>query len=214
MEKSNVFLLSYAWNQDHTCFICGTTQGFRVFTVNPLVEVHRRERETANACALVAMLFKTNIFPLVRCLEQQGRQNSNRVTIWDDNKQAMVGELSNRHEVRGIVLRRDVIAMVCEYSIYLYTTDVLRLILHVATSCNARGLCALSPKDKAWVLCCPGQTAGTIRVQHGQVEEQQLVSPGNTSHVFTAHQGSLAALSINQNFLKKAMSALKLSRCW
>ncbi|CAD7965610.1 unnamed protein product [Amoebophrya sp. A120] len=280
MEKSNVFLLSYAFNQDHTCFICGTTQGFRVFTINPLVEVHRRESITignigggstgsnnaaqdgatagvppqpgggggvttgaatassassssaggaaasalqagappqvdpnstttgtsnlkmqqSNACGLVAMLFKTNIFPLVRSIDN-GKQFSNRVQIWDDNKQALVGELSNRHEVRGVILRRDVIAMVCEYSIYLYTTDVLRLILHVATSGNPRGLCALSPKGDIWVLCCPGQTAGTIRVQHGQIEDQQLITPSTNahqSHVFTAHQSSLAALSITQ----------------
>ncbi|CAD7955739.1 unnamed protein product [Amoebophrya sp. A25] len=194
-KQANVFLLSYAFNQDYTCFICGTTQGFRVYTINPLAEVHRRETAANNACALVSMLYKTNIFPLVRALDPA----SNRVQIWDDNKQQMVGELSNRHDVKGVVLRRDVIAMVCEYSVYLYTTDVLRLILHVATSCNLRGLCALSPKEKTWVLCCPGQTAGTIRVQHGQVEEQQLISCANqTSHVFTAHQSSLAALSVNQ----------------
>ena len=111
------------------------------------------------------MLFKTNIFPLVRCLD--GRVNSNRVQIWDDNKHCMVGELSNRHEVRGIVLRRDVIVMVCEYSIYMYTTDVLRLILHIATSCNIKGLCALSPKDATWVLCCPGQRVGSFGTEGG-----------------------------------------------
>lgn len=181
MDKGNIFLLSYAFNQDNSCFICGTTQGFRVFTLHPRAEeVHRRENQKNNACALVSMLFKTNIFPLVRCVDA-GRTNSNRVQIWDDNKSCLVGELSNRHEVRGIVLRRDVIVMVCEFSVYMYTTDVLRLILHIATACNIRGLCALSPKDKVWALCCPGQTTGTVRVHYGQVGMVRVVHYGQTT---------------------------------
>jgi len=151
-DKSNVYILSYAFNQDFSCFLAGTTRGFRVYTLNPVSEVHRREtgaitaggeepgvtettsKDVGGAVCVVAMLYKTNIFPIVRLsgapdssLGAMGDPNhgeqksfhSNRVQIWDDNRSSVVGELSNRHEVRQIVLRRDVIVMVCEYSIYM-----------------------------------------------------------------------------------------------
>jgi len=89
----------------------------------------------------------------------------------------------------GVVLRRDIIAMVCEYAIYVYTCDKLRVILHLTTNANAQGLCVLAAASDPWILCCPGQSTGAVRVQVGQDDR--------ATHVFSAHQTGLAALALN-----------------
>jgi WD40 repeat protein len=185
-------LQSYAFNQDHSCFVCGTTAGFRVYSVFPVGEVHRRENTAAfqhRSVVLAAMLFKTNIFAMVTLSEDDPANGGlTKVQIWDDQKGRFVGELRSRYEVKGVVLRRDIIAMVCEYSIYVYTCDKLRVILHLTTKDNNRGLCVLAAASSPWILCCPGQLLGEVRVQVGQDD--------TATHTFVAHQTALAALAI------------------
>lgn len=188
----NIYLMSYGFNQDHSCFVCGTTSGFRVYTTSPVCEVHRREHSaqfSQRSVSLIAMLFKTNIFAMVTTGDgdDPSRSGGNKVQIWDDQKSKMVGEIRTRNEVRGVVLRRDVIAVVCEYAIYVYTCDKLRVILYLTTNANTSGLCVLAPASEPWILCCPGQSTGAVRVQVGK----------NETHVFTAHQTPLACLAVN-----------------
>lgn len=188
-------LLSFGFNQDFSCFVCGTTAGFRVFTTSPVTEAHRREGprhfEEGQRVTMVAMLFKTNIFAMVTTSDEAGFDSAtaNKVRLWDDQKGQFVGELRSRTAVRGVVLRRDIIAMVCEYAIYVYTCDKFRVIMHLTTNANPRGLCAIAPYGSPWMLCCPGQSTGAVRVQIGQDDQ--------STHVFTAHQTALAALSLN-----------------
>lgn len=192
-SPGNVYLLSYAFNQDYSCFVCGTTTGFRVYTCLPVSEVHRREHSAAfqhRSVVLIAMLFKTNIFAMVTLADDDPTNGGlNKVQIWDDQKSKFVGELRSKNEVKGVALRRDIIAMVCEYAIYVYTCDKLRVILHLTTNANSRGLCVLAAASDPWILCCPGQSTGAVRVQVGQDDR--------ATHVFTAHQTALAALALN-----------------
>lgn len=191
----NVYLLSYGFNQEHSCFVCGTTAGFRVYTAKPVSEVHRRENSQQSSAfshrsvALISMLFKTNIFAMVTVSDDDPSSGLNKVQIWDDQKGKFVGELRSRNEVKGVYLRRDIIAMVCEYAIYVYTCDKLKVILHLTTNANSRGLCVLAPSSDPWILACPGQSTGAVRIQVGQDDR--------ATHVFSAHQSGLACLALN-----------------
>eukprot|EP00933_Yihiella_yeosuensis_P043990 TRINITY_DN39031_c0_g1_i1.p1 TRINITY_DN39031_c0_g1~~TRINITY_DN39031_c0_g1_i1.p1 ORF type:complete len:436 (+),score=87.09 TRINITY_DN39031_c0_g1_i1:87-1310(+) len=120
---------------------------------------------------------------------EYGPTGMNKVQIWDEIKAKFTGEARSRNEVKGVTLRRDIMVMVCEYSIYVYKCDNLAVILYLTTHANPRGLCALAVASEPWVLCCPGQSRGSVRVQVGQGDEG--------THVFQAHQSALAALSLN-----------------
>merc|ERR1740121_3010783 len=191
-SAGNIHLLSYAFNQDHSCFVCGTTAGFRVFTTSPVCEVRRRENSAAlqhKSVALIAMLFRTNIFAMALPSDDPSTGRLNKVQIWDERKGAFIGEIRSKNDVKGLVMRRDIIAMVCEYAIYVYTCDKLCIILHLTTNANTHGLCVLAADSDPWILCCPGQSTGSVRVQVGQ--------DTRATHVFTAHQTGLANLVLN-----------------
>ncbi|CBZ51032.1 hypothetical protein NCLIV_041070 [Neospora caninum Liverpool] len=107
-----VYLQSYSFNQDNTCFVCATSVGFRVFTCAPLSEFMRRELPAwGEGCYEVAgMLFRTNVFALV------SRADPKKVKLWDDQKRHFIGEVRARQAVKNICLGREILAVVTEYS--------------------------------------------------------------------------------------------------
>lgn len=187
---SNIFLLSNSFNQDQTCFVAGTTAGFRVFVADPLREAKRREHHVAfdrRSVLLVEMLFRTELFAMVTVSENDPSSSGlHKVLIWDDRKGKFIAELRSRNEVKGIVFRKDIIVMVCEYAIYAYTCDKLQVVLHISTNANPRGLCVLTPSVEPWILACPGQSTGAVKVQIGK----------DKTHVFQAHQTGVAAMAL------------------
>lgn len=193
-SAANIYLLSYAFNQDHSCFVAGTSAGFRVFVTSPISEAHRRELTAVfqnRSVRLITMLYKTNIFAMVTISDDDpSNSDLNKVQIYDDQKRKFIGELRSRTEVKNVCMRRDIIVMVCEYAIYVYTCDKLKVIQHLTTNSNPQGLCVLASTSEPWILCCPGQSKGAVRVQVGQDDR-------DPTHVFTAHQSDLAALALN-----------------
>lgn len=184
--SGNVYLLSYGFNQDFSCFTCGTTGGFRVFTLNKLSEVVRREHLDQQSCLLCTMLFSTNIFAIVD-------SNANtKVQLWDDSKNKFIGELRSRHEVKGVCMRRDIMCLVSEYNIYVYTCNTLDVVFHIQTTGNPKGVCALAPGSEPWVLACPGNSVGSVRIQVGPGED-------GSAHEFSAHKTNLAYIATNQS---------------
>lgn len=205
-SRENVYLLSYSFNQDSSCFVCGTTAGFRVFCLDG-----NKEESTTDGTAIrerlrrdphphprssvmrVAMLMRSSIFAMVnQTFETSGEPAPgcmNKVQIWEERKQKVVAELRCRNEVKSVCLHKDIIVMVCEYVIYVYTSGDVKVILHLDTGSNKLGLCAVATGSDPWLLCCPAQNKGAIRIQCGQ--------DATATHVFQAHQSGVAALELS-----------------
>lgn len=98
-------LLYVSFNQDFTCFVCSTLNGFRIYTCDPFSETFTEELSNRGV-GLIEMLFKCNILALVG-----GGRNPfgppNKVILWDDQQKKAIGDLSFRTEVKSIRLRRD-----------------------------------------------------------------------------------------------------------
>ena len=58
-------ILYIGYNQDYSCFVCGTENGFRVYNSDPFRLTFRREFEGGGGLCIVAMLFRCNILALV-----------------------------------------------------------------------------------------------------------------------------------------------------
>jgi hypothetical protein len=180
-RPDDVYLHHFSFNQDQSCFVASTTRDFRTFTVNPLAEVARRSPKGDGApVRMVAMLFKTNLFAVV--LEE----SPHTVLIWNDEANRAVGELRSRYEVKGLALRRDVVAVVSEYRVILYSAAKFSVVRQLETCSNPQGTFALAPISPAWVLAFPALPSGTLRIQSAEFPEAVSVA---------AHQSALALLS-------------------
>jgi len=179
-------LLFVGFNQDSGCFACGTDSGFRIYNSDPFKETFQRDFNKGGI-GYVEMLFRCNILALVGG-GRNPRYPPNKVMIWDDHQNRCIGELSFRSEVRAVKLRRDRVVVVLEYKIYVYNFADLKLLDHIETTQNVKGLCALCPYSSNTVLVCPGLQKGHVRVELYDHKKTTLIE---------AHETALACFALN-----------------
>lgn len=215
MELSNNAMneiLYIAFNQDHSCFVCGTENGFRVYNTDPFRLTFRREFEGGGGLSIVAMLFRCNILALVGG-GGNPRFAPNKVMIWDDKTPRCIAELSFRSQVRQVRLRRDIVLVAIDRKIYIYRFSDLTLIDHIETCANPRGLCALSGSQDRTVLACPASVhkGKALVVFYDQQKLQNAQQAGQEKDseftrlehcrekttLINAHESRVAMLSLN-----------------
>jgi len=205
LDGSSNCLLYVGFNQNFQCFACGTTNGFIIYNADPFKETFRREFPNGGI-GYVEMLFRCNILALVGG-GTNPRYPPNKVMIWDDHQNRCIGELSFRTEVKAVKLRRDRVVVVLENKIYVYDFSHLRLLDHIETISNVKGLCALSPDPENTVLVCPGLQKGYLRVELYDIKRMNLLQ---------CHDSSLEifALSFDGKLLATASEKGTLIRIW
>mmetsp|Transcript_70012 Transcript_70012/g.111344 ORF Transcript_70012/g.111344 Transcript_70012/m.111344 type:complete len:397 (-) Transcript_70012:411-1601(-) len=205
LEGTSNSLLFVGFNQNYQCFACGTTTGFIIYNADPFKETFRRDFPNGGI-GYVEMLFRCNILALVGG-GTNPRYPPNKVMIWDDHQNRCIGELSFRSEVKAVKLRRDRVVVVLEHKIYVYDFSHLKLLDHIETIQNVKGLCALCPDPQNTVLVCPGLQKGYLRVELYDIKRMSLIQ---------AHEGSLGcfALSFDGKLLATASEKGTLVRIW
>jgi len=191
-------LLYVGFNQDYGCFACGTDTGFKIFNVDPFKETFQRDFNKGGI-GYVEMLFRCNILALVGG-GRNPRYAPNKVMIWDDHQNRCIGELSFRSEVKAVKLRRDRVVVVLEYKIYVYNFADLKLVDHIETTSNPKGLCALCPYASNTVLVCPGLQRGHVRVELYNTKSTTLIP---------AHETKLACFALNFDGTRLATASEK-----
>eukprot|EP01025_Chloroclados_australasicus_P001565 TRINITY_DN10398_c0_g1_i1.p1 TRINITY_DN10398_c0_g1~~TRINITY_DN10398_c0_g1_i1.p1 ORF type:complete len:373 (+),score=27.75 TRINITY_DN10398_c0_g1_i1:214-1332(+) len=190
-QKPNTQVLYLTFNQDYSCFACGTPQGFRVFSTQPCKELFRRDlqqdEDEGGGILTLEMLFRCNILAFTGQLTNQ-KYPPNKVMIWDDNIQKCIGELSFRSQVKSIRLRRDQVAIALLKKVLVYNFADLKLIYQIETCENKDGLIAFSAVQNNAVLACLGPHPGEVRVQFHDLRNAQIIK---------AHNSALAALAIS-----------------
>lgn len=179
-------LLFVGFNQDAGCFACGTDTGFKIFNCDPFKETFYRDFSNGGI-GIVEMLFRCNILAIVGG-GRNPRYPPNKVMIWDDHQGRNIGELSFRSEVKAVKLRRDRVVVVLQNKIYVYNFADLKLVDHIETIANPKGLCALCPSETNTVLACPGVSRGTVRIELYDLRKTTLI---------TAHEAELSQMCLN-----------------
>lgn len=85
-------------------------------------------------------------------------------------------------------LRRDRVVVVLEYKIYVYNFADLKLVDHIETTQNTKGLAALCPYSSNTVLVCPGLQKGHVRVELYDAKKTTLIE---------AHETALSCFALN-----------------
>jgi len=183
MSEKDLFI---SFNQDAGCFAVGSDRGFRIYNVDPFQEMFHRDF-SHGGIGIIEMLFRSNILALVGG-GLNPRHPTNKVMIWDDHQCRSIGEISFKSEVLAVRLRRDLVVVVVERTIYSYNFRDLKLVDRIETVENKLGLCALSPSSRRQVLACPGKPSSK-----GQVR----VEVDGTPIFIQAHESELAAMSLN-----------------
>jgi len=178
-------LLFIGFNQDYTCFACGTDDGFQIWNIDPLKE--RFSRDFDGGLGIVEMLFRCNILALVGG-GKNPKYPPNKVMIWDDYQNKCLAELEFRSAVKGVKLRRERIVVALENKVYVYNFGDLELIHQIETTSNPKGLLALSPDSNNIVLACPGLKPGYIHIR---------INDTNKSTPIKAHDNALSCLALN-----------------
>mmetsp|Transcript_71215 Transcript_71215/g.159411 ORF Transcript_71215/g.159411 Transcript_71215/m.159411 type:complete len:428 (-) Transcript_71215:106-1389(-) len=191
-------ILYISFNQDSTCFVCGTENGFRVYNADPFRLTHRRDFENGSGLGVIAMLFKTNILAFAGG-GKSPRFPLHKVVLWDDRKARVIAELSFRSAVKSVRLRRDLVVAVLNNKVYVYGFRSLSLFDSIETTSNPKGLCCLSTEGDRAVLVCPGMQQGRALVifyprcfgdMHAPVARER-------TNIIAAHESAIAAMSID-----------------
>eukprot|EP00465_Bigelowiella_longifila_P000659 CAMPEP_0185281462 /NCGR_PEP_ID=MMETSP1359-20130426/66733_1 /TAXON_ID=552665 /ORGANISM="Bigelowiella longifila, Strain CCMP242" /LENGTH=378 /DNA_ID=CAMNT_0027876899 /DNA_START=606 /DNA_END=1742 /DNA_ORIENTATION=- len=197
-NKPNNELLFVGFNQDYGCFACGTDTGFRIYNCDPFKETHSKDFNKGGI-GHVEMLFRCNILALVGG-GSYPRFPPYKVMIWDDHQNRCIGELSFRSEVKAVKLRRDRVVVVLEHKVYVYNFADLKLVDHIETIKNPKGLCALCPYSSNTVLVCPGLQKGHVRVELYDMKKTTIIP---------AHETSLACFALNHDGTRLATASEK-----
>lgn len=193
VEEAN--LLSYSFSPDGSHFVCGTTCGFRVYSVSPLCEVLRDDLSDDSLCKeipIVAVYSNGEMLATVTSINKDADTKATMVNVWDCQRGRFVKQVQSKHsDVKGIVFGTEVMAVVYERMIFLYQYNrgTFAQILQVHTCANPMGLCALSVTSVHWILCCPAQSVGRVQISQNESDKQ----------AFRAHDTALAALALTKS---------------
>lgn len=190
-------ILYASFNQDFTCFVCGTESGFRVYATDPFRLTHRRDFENGGL-GVVAMLFRTNILAFAGG-GRSPRVQPHKIVLWDDREARVIAELSFRSAVKSVRLRRDLIVAVLNSKVFVYGFRTLSLLDTIETTGNPKGLCCLSVGSDRVVLVCPGIQQGWALVVLYPAHVGDMHAPVARERTMNipAHESAIAAMAID-----------------
>ncbi|CAJ1438646.1 unnamed protein product, partial [Effrenium voratum] len=192
-------ILYVSFNQDYTCFVCGTESGFRVYSTDPFHLTFRRDFEDGSGLGVVCMLFRTNILAFSGG-GKNPRFQPHKVVLWDDRHTRVMAELSFKTPVKSVKLRRDLVVVATINKVWAYGFKTLSLLDSIETSSNPKGLCCLSAGERV-VLCCPGMQQGSVLVAFYSNGFGDPAAPGERERtmIITAHDSPIAAMALDSS---------------
>lgn len=193
-------ILYISFNQDFTCFVCGTETGFRVYSTDPFRLTYRRDFESGGGLGVICMLFRTNILAFAGG-GKSPRFQPNKVVLWDDRQARVIAELSFKTPVKSVRLRRDLVVVALERKVYVYGLRSLSLFDSIETIENPKGLCCLSVGVERAVLVCPGMQKGRALVIFYPRAFGDSSAPPERQRttIISAHESVIASMATDSN---------------
>lgn len=123
-----------AFNQDSSCVVCGTPQGFRVYNCSPFGRFYASNESESGiqGVGLAEMLFSTSLVVITGSAENNIENTSPRqlavVNTRRTGPQSLICELTFPTAVRALRLNRERLCVALDAQIYLYDISNMRLL--------------------------------------------------------------------------------------
>ncbi|CAF0926546.1 unnamed protein product [Adineta steineri] len=142
--RTKTDVLSLRFNQDSSCFVCATSDGIRVFNVEPLaLKCFLGVGRTTYA----EMLYRTNLIAYVLADYAPGLA-SNVVNIYDNQRKTHVLKLCFKTSIMSVRMSRTKLLVILMNKIHIFSFPNQCQLLHtIETKDNPKGLCELSNND-------------------------------------------------------------------
>lgn len=179
-------LLYAGFNAEKTEFLCGTTEGFLVYSCNPFKQ--RIKRDFYGGIRYISMLQRSNIFALVGT-GKSSLYKATDVMIWDDQQQKCIAQLSFKTDVKNVMLTRERVVVTLVKKVFVYNFDDLKLLEQIDTVDNYDGISDISVRSPHTVAC-PGLEVGAVIVSHYDINDLKSIK---------AHNNKIQRLTLNQD---------------
>lgn len=211
-------ILYCSFNQDFTCFVVGTENGFRVYSTDPFRLTFKRDfTEEETGVGVISMLYKTNILAFSGG-GAKPRLQPHKVVLWDDRQARSIAELSFNAPVKSVKLRRDLVVVAVEKKVYVYGFRNLSLFDSIETVSNPKGLCCLSVGTDRVVLVTPGMQKGRALVifYPRSFGESHAPTAREKTTIIAAHESVVSCMATDMNGLMLATASEKgtILRVW
>uniref|UniRef100_A0A6C0EJH3 Anaphase-promoting complex subunit 4 WD40 domain-containing protein n=1 Tax=viral metagenome TaxID=1070528 RepID=A0A6C0EJH3_9ZZZZ len=160
IENDENGLLHANFNQNKDCIIFGTTIGFYVYTCNPFKKII--SRRIIGGVSIIEMLNKSNIMIFTGNVDK-GLYPNNKLIIWDDNKGEVIGEIEFKTKILNIKITKEIIVVITNYKIYIYSFNNLQLIKSIEISEEVNGLCEILNNN---IIAYPGKEIGSMCINY------------------------------------------------
>lgn len=162
------------FNQDKSCFIVGTDEGYEIYNTDPFKKIVSKKMGKLGICYAV-MLFRTNILGLIRKNTHTEDRNENILTIWDDSNMKKIGDIEFNEKIKTVLLRKDFIIISLLKEIYIYNLETLKLFKHIKTHTNLRGIVHCTYENPFLLACLSKHSNKTLCIYNILDETQKTI---------------------------------------
>jgi len=191
----NKEILSLNMNEERSCFVCGTENGFEAYNMEPLAHLARQEIPDCGGISKIYLLKRTNLLAFVGT-GKNIKYPKNKVIIWDASIKKAVTEYKFNSTILNIKLTKEMLLVVLSDKLYSYSfPNDSKLLFCFKTRDNFNGICEISyGLDNQWCVF-PGPNVGSIQLVNLDMKQLGVSS---SPCIINAHQHEIACVAINQ----------------
>lgn len=193
-------LLFSTFNQDGSNFAIGTEKGFRIYNSYPLR--YTVQRILYGGIGKIEMLNKCNVLALVGG-GSNPKYAPNKVILWNDLKEVVITEIIVKFCIKNIKLKRELIFIIGENEIRIFTFGNFQSIDTISTFPNKNGILGISLSSQSNIIAYPDVDMGKISIKNYGEKISNINNDNNGSEYksfsINAHQSEITALAMNHD---------------
>lgn len=136
-KKRSEVVLCISFNQEKSCIALGTNYGYKIYNSRNFKKVGERDLDIP--VARIQMLYRSNLILLVKGVPENMKMPGNTLIFWDDKENDATSTLVLKSNINKVKMRKDMIYIIHENSIQVFSMETLGVIKIIETRVNPYG---------------------------------------------------------------------------